>query len=116
LKNSSSAALCANKPAIIPIEPHTPETTMPHTQSYRDRPGEGPANQIAATAEEQLARAMAGRPIEPLSEPQARRLALTLHTYPEHFRPVLLQLLADNLAAAMVGIVADIQATERKAA
>lgn len=75
---------------------------MPQKQSHRNRPAQGPANQIAATFSEQLARAQAGQPIDPLPEQEARRLAATLSAYPDLFKTLVTALIQDDAAEAII--------------
>jgi hypothetical protein len=62
-----------------------------------------------------VALALSGRPPVPLTESEGRRLAATLTTYPDIFRPVLLELLAEPLAQAIAHGIAAARASNRKA-
>lgn len=73
------------------------------TPRHLHRPGHQPCNQIAGTAEEQLARAQSGRPSR--QERRARLMAELIAGHPAVYTPVLLDLLVDPISIAIeVGV------------
>jgi hypothetical protein len=78
------------------------------------RPGPQPCNRIAATAAEQLARAQSPRAPESLPPAEAGRLLATLREHQDQLRPLLLDLLAEDIGAIVAEVVKHM-VPERKA-
>jgi hypothetical protein len=73
----------------------------PHLARVADHP----ANHIAGNVVEQMRRARSARPVKPLSRRAVARVLATVRAYPEEFRAVLLDLLAEPVGRLVAGLL-----------